>query len=60
MKKFTSEQKTQLKELRKKLKSALAYRPMGQGDGFNQNLVIREIGDAISRAKSPLWEQKKD
>lgn len=56
MAKLTSKQKTQLKELRKKLKSALAYKPMGQGDGLNQNLVIREICDAIKQAK--LIEQK--
>lgn len=45
------EQKQTLKELKKKLRVAIVYKPMGQGDGFNQSLVIREIRDKIKQVK---------
>lgn len=49
------EQKIELKRLRKKLKSALNYKPMGQGDGMNQSLVIKEIHNQILQVKNPFW-----
>ena len=49
--KYTSEQKRQLKELRKQMANERKYIPRGQGDGINSHLAMSGLAYDIKRVK---------
>lgn len=50
--KLDSEQKRQIKELKKKIRQENKYVPRGQGDGINRHLTIQALCREIDRVKS--------
>ena len=50
--KLTTEKRNWIKSLRKQIVKERKYVPMGQGDGFNQDLKIRQLNWLIDQIKA--------